>query len=42
MYIDLVKEEFAMNSTSLKRHKLLPTIEEMFAVVRNEAKEVVQ
>lgn len=36
MYIDLVKKEFAKNSTSLKRYKLLPTIEEMFKVVKNE------
>lgn len=40
MYIDLVKEEFSMNScTTNKRHKLLPTIEEMFNVVTAEGKE---
>lgn len=40
MYIDLVKEEFSMNScTTNKRHKLLPTIDEMFKVVVEEGKE---
>ena len=40
MYIDLVKEEFSMNScTTNKRHKLLPTIDEMFNVVVEEGKE---
>lgn len=40
MYIDLVKDEFSMNScTTNKRHKLLPTIEEMFNVVTVEGKE---
>jgi len=38
MYIDLVKGEFAKNSTSLKRYKLLNTIEEMFEVVKSESK----
>jgi len=36
MYIDLVKGEFAKNSTSLNRHKLLDTIEEMFEIVKSE------
>lgn len=36
MYIDLVKSEFAKNSTSLKRYDLMDTIEEMFKIVRNE------
>lgn len=36
MYIDLVKKEFAKNSTSLQRYKLLSTIEEMFNVIKNE------
>jgi hypothetical protein len=36
MYIDLVKKEFAKNSTSLRRYKLLPTIEEMFNVFKND------
>jgi hypothetical protein len=35
MYIDLVKEEFAKNSTSLKRHGLLGTIDEMFKIVKS-------
>lgn len=40
MYIDLVKEEFSMNScTTNKRHKLLPTIDEMFKVIVEEGKE---
>lgn len=40
MYIDLVKEEFSMNScTTNKRHKLLSTIDEMFNVVVEEGKE---
>ena len=40
MYVDLVKEEFSMNScTTNKRHKLLPTIDEMFKIVVEEGKE---
>jgi hypothetical protein len=40
MYIDLVNEEFSMNScTTNQRHKLLPTIDEMFKVVVEEGKE---
>lgn len=36
-YIDLVKEEFAINSCETnKRHKLLSTVEEMFSVVKGE------
>jgi hypothetical protein len=37
MYIDLVKGEFAKNSTSTVRYKLLPTIDEMFNVVKSES-----
>jgi MoaA/NifB/PqqE/SkfB family radical SAM enzyme len=37
MYIDAVKQEFAKSSTSLERFKLLPSIEEMFEVVKNNA-----
>jgi len=37
MYIDLVKGEFAKNSTSLVRYKLLDDIEEMFQIVKSEA-----
>jgi hypothetical protein len=38
-YIDLVKEEFAINSCETNnRHKLLPTVEEMFNVVKGERK----
>jgi len=36
MYIDLVKGEFAKNSTSLNRHGLLDTIEDMFSLVKSE------
>lgn len=40
MYVDLVKEEFSMNScTTNKRHKLLTNIDEMFNVVVEEGKE---
>ena len=36
-YIDLVKEEFAINSCETnRRHKLLSTVEEMFQVVKGE------
>ena len=38
-YIDLVKEEFAINSCETNnRHKLLSTVEEMFSVVKGERK----
>lgn len=37
MYIDLVEQEFALSSTSLKRHKLNKTIDEMFKVVKEES-----
>lgn len=36
MYIDLVKREFAMSSTSLIRYKLMDNIEDMFKMVKNE------
>jgi len=36
MYIDLVKEDFAKNSTSLNRYELLGTIDEMFKIVKGE------
>lgn len=34
MYVDMVKREFATNSTSADRKPLLPTIDEMFAEVK--------
>lgn len=37
MYIDLAEQEFALSSTSLKRYKLMDTIDEMFSVVKKEA-----
>jgi hypothetical protein len=37
MYLDLVKREFAVSSTSKVRHKLLPSIKDMFKIVREEA-----
>jgi len=36
MYIDLVKKEFAKNSTSMKRYELMNTIDDMFNIVKNE------
>jgi organic radical activating enzyme len=39
MYIDMVKQKFAMNSTSETRYDLLPTIDEMFKVVKEKADE---
>lgn len=36
MYIDLVKEEFARSSTSMKRYKLLNNIESMFSRIKEE------
>lgn len=36
MYIDLVKGEFAKNSISLKRYKILDTIDKMFKMVKSE------
>jgi hypothetical protein len=33
MYVDLVKQEFAVSSTSEERFPLLPTIDEMFQIV---------
>ena len=36
MYIDLVEGVFAKNSTATKRYPLMNTIEEMFAVIKNE------
>ena len=38
MYIDLVKKEFAISSTSLKRHPLLENIKDMFEIVKMESK----
>lgn len=38
MYIDLVKKEFAISSTSLKRHPLLDNIKDMFEIVKMESK----
>lgn len=38
MYIDMVKEEFAMSSTSLNRHKIKDNIIDMFNIVREEKK----
>lgn len=38
MYIDLVKQEFAISSTSLTRHKLKDEIEDMFKIVNNHSK----
>ncbi len=35
MYIDLVKEEFAMNSTAELRHSLLNNLEDMFDIIKN-------
>lgn len=35
MYIDLVKEEFAMNSTAELRHGLLDNLEDMFDIIKN-------
>ena len=34
MYIDLVKQEFAKNSISSERFKILPKINEMFEKIR--------
>lgn len=34
MYVDMVKREFAVSSTSEERFPMLPTIDEMFRVVR--------
>lgn len=39
MYIDLVKKEFAISSTSLKRHPLLENIKDMFEIVKMESKQ---
>lgn len=36
MYIDLVKQEFARNSTSNIRYKLLDNVTDMFKIVKNE------
>jgi MoaA/NifB/PqqE/SkfB family radical SAM enzyme len=36
MYIDLVKRQFANNSTSIKRYDLLDDIEDMFRIVKEE------
>lgn len=36
MYIDLVKGEFAKNSTSPKRYKILDELKEMFLTIKNE------
>lgn len=38
MYIDLVKREFAKNSTSLIRYELMDNIEVMFEIVKSEIK----
>lgn len=38
MYIDAVKGEFAMNSTSTKRYKLTNDIKEMFKIIKGETK----
>lgn len=38
MYIDMVKQEFASSSTSMKRYKLEDDIIDMFNMVRNEVK----
>lgn len=35
MYIDLVKEEFAVSSTSTKRHDLMDNIDNMFEFIRS-------
>jgi hypothetical protein len=35
MYIDLVKEQFAMNSTAELRHGLLDDLEDMFDIIKN-------
>ena len=40
MYIDAVKKEFATNSISKKRYKLLDNIQDMFAVVKQEVEDV--
>lgn len=37
MYIDLVEEEFALSSTSLKRSKITNSIDEMFLTVKEES-----
>ena len=39
MYIDLVKQEFAISSTSLSRHPLLDNIKDMFEIVKMESKQ---
>ena len=39
MYVDMVKREFAMNSTSADRRPLLPTIDKMFTEVKKIANE---
>lgn len=36
MYVDLVKREFAVSSVSDKRYPILPTAEEMLAVIKSE------
>ena len=38
MYIDLVKQEFAISSISVKRHKLLNDIKDMFEIVKKESR----
>lgn len=41
MYIDLVKEEFAINSCEVdKRHELLDTIDDMFSIIMKESDEL--
>jgi organic radical activating enzyme len=36
MYVDVVKKEFAISSTSLKRYKLMDRIDDMFKVVKSQ------
>lgn len=38
MYIDLVEEKFAQNSTSNIRHPIMSTIDDMFSIVKKESK----
>lgn len=42
MYIDVVENEFALSSTSLKRYKLMDNIEDMFEIVNGESELVTQ